>query len=717
MRHKHSYTKKMEEIERKSQAIFFVLCALFIIGFFLVDNFTGFSIGGGTVSAVPSVPQLNLPENLTNHSITPIFNWSNATDTDNHAITYILEIDNNSDFSSAEYFNGTISETSNVTSAVGVNLSADGTYYWHVRATDGTSNTSFSGVRQFVLDTTFPLISFTNGSEANGSSFDRDWVFTNVTLTETNEKNITFVLLNLTNTLNSTSFDAGGRSLNFTKLSRNAAYIYNVSVEDHAGNINSTGIRMIFLDNQTPTVTVVGPLNNSGNTDENVPFVLTVSDLSSVNCSLYLDNVLNVTHGMNRSSEESLNVSSISQGSHSYFLSCTDQVNLQVNSSIRNFTVFGISNFTGSATTNLRSANLSNISNFILEISNKGKINFTQTVNITGGHDFDQFIKIQDNFIELDSGNLNLLNISAELTLYNLSFTNPRILRNNGACASSTCTKLRYDVVSGELTFNVSSFTNYSSEDTPTSGSTGTTGTSGGSGGGGGKTTSRQIALNLIQPGPISLYSNESVIVPILLENSGDTDLLGILLEATSDNPDLLIEIEPLDLPVVSAKESRSVNLFIRSKAGGNVSLGEHEITIKASATNPKYTDITKFFINLIDFGFGDRDAAVEQIRLAKDFFSGRGACSELSKYIKQAEEALANDEIGKAIALARSASESCKELVNVPQKEIKPLQDQSNLLIILVESVAFIIFISLIYSYYRKRKMRLAAARYRRKR
>ena len=60
-----------------------------------------------------------------------------------------------------------------------------------------------------------------------------------------------------------------------------------------------------------------------------------------------------------------------------------------------------------------------------------------------------------------------MLNKSAILKLYNLTFSDPRILRNGEACPNSICTKISYS--GGTLTFNVTQFSEYSSEEIPVS--------------------------------------------------------------------------------------------------------------------------------------------------------------------------------------------------------------------------------------------------------
>jgi hypothetical protein len=122
-----------------------------------------------------------------------------------------------------------------------------------------------------------------------------------------------------------------------------------------------------------------------------------------------------------------------------------------------------LSTFSG---TNLSQVNLSNITNLVLERS-YGKINFSENINLfsAGAGDLDAYINISQNYISVDSATIPELNKSATLTLYNLAFTNPRVLKDGAVCPDSICTMLSYS--GGNFTFTVTRFSTYSIEETP----------------------------------------------------------------------------------------------------------------------------------------------------------------------------------------------------------------------------------------------------------
>ena len=115
---------------------------------------------------------------------------------------------------------------------------------------------------------------------------------------------------------------------------------------------------------------------------------------------------------------------------------------------------------------------IQNLSNIILEDTVYGKIIFNEAINITNDlntsnseTNLDANTNISSNRIELDSTALPNFNVPTTLYLYNLTFSNPRILRDGSVCSSSICTQESYS--GGTLKFNVTGFTIYSAEETP----------------------------------------------------------------------------------------------------------------------------------------------------------------------------------------------------------------------------------------------------------
>ena len=129
-------------------------------------------------------------------------------------------------------------------------------------AVDNAGNVEGTNTVYVALDTVYPLIEFTTGTELDNSFVSQNWIFANVSVTEVNEDTITFDLYNSSGLVNSTSSIVGARTINWTGLA-DGIYYYNVTVNDSVGNTNYTETRMITLDTIAPTLVINSPINNS----------------------------------------------------------------------------------------------------------------------------------------------------------------------------------------------------------------------------------------------------------------------------------------------------------------------------------------------------------------------------------------------------------------------------------------------------------------------
>jgi ribosomal protein S26 len=124
--------------------------------------------------------------------------------------------------------------------------------------------------------------------------------------------------------------------------------------------------------------------------------------------------------------------------------------------------------FDDNQTTDLAKTDILNITNLTLGIKNKGKIKFKETVNLIDTDnnysfiEIDKNINILHNLIEINSSAIPELNKSAILTLFNISFTKPKIYKDGKICSKCVINSYTNNI----LIFEVPSFTNYSASET-----------------------------------------------------------------------------------------------------------------------------------------------------------------------------------------------------------------------------------------------------------
>jgi hypothetical protein len=165
----------------------------------------------------------------------------------------------------------------------------DEIYYYNVTVRDKAGNINSTSTRNITLDSTPPLITYAGGTEQTGTYFNRDWIYVNVSVTETNFNNITFYLYNSSFALiNETNYTTQVYEINFTNLNPNEYYFYNVTVRDKTGLQSSTETRNITFDSINPVIKLDGPANYTWS-GANYQFTATYTpyDVNLDSCSLY----------------------------------------------------------------------------------------------------------------------------------------------------------------------------------------------------------------------------------------------------------------------------------------------------------------------------------------------------------------------------------------------------------------------------------------------
>ncbi len=123
---------------------------------------------------------------------------------------------------------------------------------WTVYINDTAGNEGPSSIT-FFKDTIYPLIDYGTGTAGNNDIVSQNYIYVNISVTEGNEDTITFLLHNLTEQVNLSSYTDLTREINWTGLP-NGVYTYNVTINDTLGNVNTTSTRTITLDTSAPVI-------------------------------------------------------------------------------------------------------------------------------------------------------------------------------------------------------------------------------------------------------------------------------------------------------------------------------------------------------------------------------------------------------------------------------------------------------------------------------
>ncbi len=226
-----------------------------------------------------------------------------------------------------------------------------------------------------------------------------------------------------------------------------------------------------------------------------------------------------------------------------------------------------------------------------------------------------------------------------------------------------------------------------------------------------GGVSKKPFNLDIIAPPTITIYSQDSVIVPLIVTNPANEIILrGINLNVSSESEDIAPALGSTYISELRPKEQRQVPLTIVT----HTEPGTYGITITASVINPEFTDSVKILANLIE---SDRESSKiqseKQIIFAQELFKGNPGCKELEEYITQAQKEIESERYDKALNLANNAIQACKDLIAIKEepssKSIETYLDRFKLnqtvLILIGEATAFLLTVLLLLKLFKKKK------------
>ncbi|MCF7865842.1 hypothetical protein K9M18_00200 [Candidatus Woesearchaeota archaeon] len=407
----------------------------------------------------PTAFNLLSPTNATiNTTIQPMLQWEQTTEANFKNYTINIYEDQARTILNATYYTTTITNTSITIDA----LNSDATYYWDVTAHDlyGNNRTS-NQIYSYTTDNTNPQI---NLQSPNNTIIRINTTTINYTPIDTNLKNCT-LYLNDTGVFapNQTTLNPINNQINqFNITLQDNSYDWNINCYDQANQNNFAIQNNTFTINTKPTkINLMSPQNNSIDSDGIITIQYNLSHIENVtNCTLNFQETQYQITSINQNLTNNYQLNNVEAGQYNYNLTCEDLSGYINTSQSKIINVIRTESFSGN-TSNMSQESPENLINLILEKPNKGKINFTETINLSGGANLNQLVAINQNFISVDTITEPRLNKSASLTFYNLSYQfTPRILINNQIC--SECQIINY--ASNTLIMNVTHFTNYSTE-------------------------------------------------------------------------------------------------------------------------------------------------------------------------------------------------------------------------------------------------------------
>jgi len=604
----------------------------------------------------------------------------------------IIDLNSDYDYLTVYYPSGIVMDESIVnTTLTRVNLTEIGNYSLTVWANDSANNVATSTEYLLVQDTIAPnmtAISPNNRTIFNVSDVNFEF---NVSDLHTVDNCSLYIngTANQTSSFNNNELEV--QFFNLTNYPDGELIEWNISCVDNSSNENVTVSRYIDVDTSSPIIDFSSDSypDNFYLSSTNAIIIVDITEphLSSIlfnwNGTDYWFNTSSETEGNVTYNYDEINktflVDNLVEGTYEYYIFANDTLLYENTSETRTITIDTtypgefvlISPVSGSETTdsspafNWNDTIEANLDNYTLEISS------------TATFDSIQF------------------NASADVSNYQLSDDNALA---NGIWYWRVIAK---DKANNDATSNTFELTVGAVEETTT-----VIGPGGGGGGSGGKITSPGV-VNVIQPGPLTMFTEDSIITPIYIKNDGNTALKGVKLTAESSSPDIELTLYEDTFPIIHAKSKVATRLKITSKNAE----GQYDITVKANVDSPLSTDQMKFFVNLIGFGKGNQTLIEEKLLFIGRLFESNPECLELKELVDQANDYLAMNMQKEALSSIETAIESCnmliQEIEGVEREYTKPTEPRKTMYILIAEILAFFIVFSFVYRYFRKRKQK----------
>lgn len=103
-------------------------------------------------------------------------------------------------------------------------------------------------------------------------------------------------------------------------------YTWTVNCTDSSGNWDTDEPRTIGVDTQPPNITLNTPKDNTWYRSNTVQFKFILGDAvdASIDCSLYVDNVIDQTHSVSNGTQITFTKNNIPEGNHTWYLNCSD---------------------------------------------------------------------------------------------------------------------------------------------------------------------------------------------------------------------------------------------------------------------------------------------------------------------------------------------------------------------------------------------------------
>ena len=225
-----------------------------------------------------------------------------------------------------------------------------------------------------------------------------------------------------------------------------------------------------------------------------------------------------------------------------------------------------------------------------------------------------------------------------------------------------------------------------------------------------GGTSPKPYSFKIIAPPSITIFQDESIIIPLKIQNIGKSiNLNNIDLSTRVDSPGVTARLDRILINTLKPESDVVVNLELKATGTAPDSFS---VDVLAEVSTPRLQDSVKIITSIA--GREDQGKkSSQQLVFTKKFFDGNPQCKELLTEIEMAEQEIERRNHEQAVSILESAVNKCKDLISIKATK-KPglidltfnaIKENKTTAIISSQLLALLIIISLIFKKVIKKK------------
>jgi len=212
------------------------------------------------------------------------------------------------------------------------------------------------------------------------------------------------------------------------------------------------------------------------------------------------------------------------------------------------------------------------------------------------------------------------------------------------------------------------------------------------------------VSLKIIMPGPLSVYEEDRIEVPITLHNTGSRALFGIDLTSVvakdgiiRDDITVSFDKSSFSSLDIGEKKNLTMTVYINTEEAGTF-----EITVNATVQTPDYHDWGKLYITV-----EEEEDLWEMLLFTEEFIAENPECIELKEIVNEAKKYFNEGKFDLARQKAEEAIDACKIAISQPRSLKAKKEVGEKIFEFLVIAMLFDFMIGFSYYFYKRVKLK----------